>query len=133
MLGSRRPRSGSYALGVAALTAACSQSGPASPFPTVAPNRGQQAHPAPAANNTLWYIAKAPHPNAAKLYVNWVLSKEGSALWSKNSQVNARRVDVPVFDELTYPKPGVQYLRSDDERLLPEMQKTQDIAKSLLD
>ena len=86
-----------------------------------------------AANNTLWLLKNAPHPNAAKLWVNWILSKEGSTLWSKNSQINPRRVDVPMYDEVTYPKPGVQYPRSDDERLLPEMQRTQDIAKSLLD
>jgi ABC-type Fe3+ transport system substrate-binding protein len=86
-----------------------------------------------AANNTLWLLKNAPHPNAAKVWVNWILSKEGSALWSKNSQINARRVDVPIYDDETYPKAGVQYPRSDDERLLPEMQRTQDIAKSLLD
>jgi iron(III) transport system substrate-binding protein len=86
-----------------------------------------------AANNTVWLLKNAPHPNAAKLWVNWILSKEGSTLWSKNAQVNARRLDVPVYDEVTYPKLGVEYMRSDDERLLPEMQRTQDIAKSLLD
>jgi len=41
-------------------------------------------------------INRAPHPNAAKLYVNWVLSKEGSTLYAKANGVPSLRVDVPT-------------------------------------
>jgi iron(III) transport system substrate-binding protein len=47
-----------------------------------------------AANMSL--VNRAAHPNAAKLYVNWVLSKEGSALYSKANGVPSLRVDVPA-------------------------------------
>jgi iron(III) transport system substrate-binding protein len=46
----------------------------------------------------------APHPNAAKVYVNWALTREGQASWVQASQKwnppgwNSRRLDVPPSD-----------------------------------
>ncbi len=37
----------------------------------------------------------APHPNAAKLFLNWVLSKEGSSVFAPASEFPSTRVDVP--------------------------------------
>ncbi|MDZ4247574.1 MAG: extracellular solute-binding protein, partial [Dehalococcoidia bacterium] len=39
---------------------------------------------------------KAPHPNAAKLYANWLLSKEGMTLWSTITGWPPTRKDVPT-------------------------------------
>lgn len=38
---------------------------------------------------------RAPNPDAAKLFVNWLLSREAQAEWSKSGSVNSRRTDVP--------------------------------------
>lgn len=35
-----------------------------------------------------------PHPNAAKVFVNWPLSKEGQELWGKAHGQPTRRLDV---------------------------------------
>jgi len=43
-------------------------------------------------------ISKAPHPNATKLFVNWILSKEGQSAWQKYTEVNSLRVDIPKND-----------------------------------
>ncbi len=40
---------------------------------------------------------KAPHPNAAKLYANWVISREGGEIMSKYSGYISARLDVPTF------------------------------------
>ena len=32
-------------------------------------------------NGTLSYFNRAPHPNAAKVAVNWLLSREGQTAW----------------------------------------------------
>ncbi|MBI4331890.1 MAG: extracellular solute-binding protein [Chloroflexi bacterium] len=37
---------------------------------------------------------KLPHPNAAKLFVNWLLTKEGSSLFSKGNSQPSARLDV---------------------------------------
>ncbi len=86
-----------------------------------------------AGSTMLWLVTKAPHPNAAKLFVNWVLTKEGSTIFSKNIGFDSRRTDVPVVDPESLPQKGVDYVRIDLEEVLEEIQKTQDIAKALLD
>jgi len=42
---------------------------------------------------TVNLIERAPHPNAARLYINWLLSKEGQLAWQK-SGYNSARVDI---------------------------------------
>ena len=42
-------------------------------------------------DHVLHYANKAPNPNASKVFVNWVLSKEGSTVYSNLSQDNGRR------------------------------------------
>jgi ABC-type Fe3+ transport system substrate-binding protein len=39
-------------------------------------------------------IKNAPHPNAAKVFVNWLLSKEGQEIYSKAQGQATRRLDV---------------------------------------
>jgi len=85
-----------------------------------------------AGSNNLWIVAKAPHPKAAQVFVNWVLTKEGSSVYAPNASINSRRLDVPAVDEAVRPVKGVKYLRSDDESLLEPGIKTQEMAKALL-
>src|SRR5690606_1930848 len=40
-----------------------------------------------------------PSPNATKVFLHWLLSKEGATSFSESIQQNVRRKDVPVFDE----------------------------------
>ena len=40
------------------------------------------------------FVANAPHPNAAKVYLNWFFTKEGQTLYSVNSIVVSLRKDV---------------------------------------
>jgi iron(III) transport system substrate-binding protein len=56
-------------------------------------------------------VSKAPHPNATKLFVNWVLSKEGQAAWQKHTEVNSLRVDISKSDlpPDDVPQKGVNY------------------------
>jgi iron(III) transport system substrate-binding protein len=48
---------------------------------------------------TLSLLNKAPHPNAARLFVNWFLSRKGQTalqnLGDPNDPPNSRRVDIP--------------------------------------
>ena len=56
-------------------------------------------------------MSKAPHPNAAKLFVNWVLSREGQSAWQKYAEVNSLRMDIPKSDLAAddVPQKGVDY------------------------
>jgi iron(III) transport system substrate-binding protein len=57
-------------------------------------------------------LNKAPHPNAAKVYLNWLLSRDGQYEISKAISIPSRRIDVPT-DHLTEikqpPKPGSRH------------------------
>jgi len=44
---------------------------------------------------TLMLLTKAPHPNAAKVFVNWLLSRAGQTEWATHTLANSRRLDVP--------------------------------------
>ncbi len=47
----------------------------------------------------LAFLKNAPHPNAAIVYINWVLSQKTQAAMSKNIGINSARADVPVVDK----------------------------------
>lgn len=51
---------------------------------------------APASNGSgvIGVVKGPPHPNAAKLFVNWLLSKEGQELYTKVMHQSTRRLDV---------------------------------------
>jgi iron(III) transport system substrate-binding protein len=63
----------------------------------------------------LCLINRAPHPNAAKVFTNWLLSKEGQLQWQKKSDNNSLRIDIPkgmLTDPRSVPKEGVKYLNA---------------------
>lgn len=58
------------------------------------------------------------HPNAARLFLNWVLSKEAAIMWQRATDTQSARVDVPI-DSLSQDhirKPGMKYFDSDQEQ-----------------
>jgi iron(III) transport system substrate-binding protein len=85
-----------------------------------------------AGNRTMWYIKNAPHPNAAKVYMNWHLTREAGLITSQQVEENSRRADVPVFDESTALQKGLDYVFVDSEAMLDEIEKTQALAKTLI-
>lgn len=44
---------------------------------------------------TLSLLNRAPHPSAAKVFINWLLSREGQLAWQKNTNRNSLRMDIP--------------------------------------
>jgi ABC-type Fe3+ transport system substrate-binding protein len=85
-----------------------------------------------ASGSAVWLLNRAPHPNAARLFVNWLLSREAQAAWAKELQTNSRFVGVEPGDPHTIVPPGVGLTQIDSEELLPDIVKTQDLAKQLI-
>jgi ABC-type Fe3+ transport system substrate-binding protein len=54
-------------------------------------------------------INNPPHPNAAKVFLNWLLSKDGQSAWSRITQENSRRLDVTEGPRDTRPDPNRRY------------------------
>ena len=63
---------------------------------------------------------KAPHPHAARLYINWLLTKEGQTLLAKGLAYASRRLDVPTdhLPSFMAPEKGVSYFEADHEDTL---------------
>jgi iron(III) transport system substrate-binding protein len=64
-----------------------------------------------ASNGTISVVKNTPHPNAAKAYLNYLLSNEGQVAWSKASGLASLRRDVPRdhIPEILLPQEGVSY------------------------
>ncbi len=67
-----------------------------------------------AAGGTLGIPSRAPHPNAAKVFINWFLSREGQIALQKFGRPdahNSRRIDIPKEDVDPYNRlePGKKY------------------------
>jgi len=48
------------------------------------------------ASGSLGMLNRAPHPNAAKVYINWLLSKEGQTAFARETGYISARLDVPT-------------------------------------
>ena len=59
----------------------------------------------------LGLMNRAPRPNAAMVFINWFLDREGQTAWSRALDLQTRRVDVSLEHIPTYlrMKPGVKY------------------------
>jgi len=76
-------------------------------------------------------VNKSPHVNAATVYVNWLLSKEGQTAWATTVSRPSRRIDVPRVAGMS-PEPGIDYFDIDREERVPLRDKAQEISKSVL-
>ena len=76
---------GKYAFGIGArdVDTAMMQGLPLNQF---LPGSLKEGSSVTAYNGTLSYFSRAPHPNAAKVAVNWLLSREGQSTWLDSNQ-----------------------------------------------
>jgi len=65
--------------------------------------------------NVVWAMNKAPHPAAQKLFINYLLTKEGQTMFQDITGSDSLRIDIPkdsVKPDLLR-HPGVDYIRFD--------------------
>jgi iron(III) transport system substrate-binding protein len=86
------------------------------------------------ANGSVALIKQAPHPNAAKLYLNWLLSRDGQTQWTQLSGYLSRRLDVPRdhVDPIQVPKDGIEYQPNYKERYVRLKSEIVPVLKQLL-
>src|SRR5213593_1667507 len=65
-------------------------------------------------NGSPWLLTVAnrrPNPNAARVFVNWILSKEGLEIYARDYGSATLRTDIDesYLDPRNIPKPGVNY------------------------
>ena len=88
-----------------------------------------------AASGLLAIINRAPHPNAARVFVNWLASKEGSEVFSRAQLHATTRTDVDesFLPPEVVPQRGVKYFDSYDwEFTLSTKEKVRNLLAKLL-
>lgn len=80
------------------------------------------------------YISRAPHPNAARVFMNWVLTQSAEQRIAQITGSNLRRVDIPQMspDKTVDPAHADQYVAHQTEPLLEPRKKAQQLGKELL-
>lgn len=86
------------------------------------------------ATGSMFLFRKAPHPNAAKLYANWIFSREGQMAYQSafNPPHNSRRKDIPVNDPTTFPDPNRKYYNNSKESSIKDLEVTQKLLEQLV-
>ncbi|MDP2647358.1 MAG: extracellular solute-binding protein [Desulfobacterales bacterium] len=81
--------------------------------------------------------ARAPHPNAAKVFVNWLLSKEGQVFAQRTMKYHSARNDIPTEGDV-HPKsmrvPGEKYFvaaNTMEKWVLEDQRKYNALAKDI--
>lgn len=70
----------------------------------------------------LYTFKERPNPNAARVFINWILSKPIQEKLAKELEQISRRTDVAVtVPDYLAPKPGVTYLDTSSEQALPKI------------
>lgn len=85
-----------------------------------------------AVSHTVLLYNKAPHPNAAKLFTNWLLTKEGQEAWCKPIPMNSARTDVEPFSPDAIATPGKKYYFSSREEEYAKQVETQKFISGLV-
>lgn len=65
---------------------------------------------------------KAPHPNATRVFTNWILTREGQIILSGSTMKHSTRIDIPppleINPDMKAREPGVKYVTPDTEEIL---------------
>jgi len=83
-------------------------------------------------------LKKAPHPNAAKVYINWLLSREGQIAQVKTALSPSLRLDIPeeILKEVLEPwerlQPDKNYIMISEWRYRKDSTQVRNLARELL-
>lgn len=78
-------------------------------------------------------INKAAHPNATKLFVNWLLTKEVQTIYSRVNLAQSARLDVPTdhLEAIRLRDEKTKYFNSEDEEFLQRENEFMTLAKEI--
>jgi iron(III) transport system substrate-binding protein len=84
---------------------------------TVPAEQFREGAPLTAGSGAVALLDRAPHPNAAKVYVNWLLSRDGQIAWQRETKEPSLRADIPQTGLLLDPpRRGQQYDNANAEQ-----------------
>lgn len=100
----------------------------------IAPVRTVEGTRATGSGGVMALPSKRPHPYAATLLINWLLTREGQAVFVKGFGSPPARLDVPPppsYNPIFLPAPGEPVLVEDEESILVKGTTFLDMAKEI--
>jgi iron(III) transport system substrate-binding protein len=85
-----------------------------------------------AVTTAMLYFDRAPHPAAARLFANWILTQEGQTILTSSLPTNSARTDVPAFEPQGVGTAGGAYYEPDREASYQHTANTQQLIQRLL-
>ncbi len=100
------------------------------PLDSVLPREGTYITPGA---GTFLLMDSMPHPQATRVFANWLLSREGLELMSRTQKVQSARTDLPVdfLPKEEVRDPRGKYYSQHSEEVLLEKEKYMDIAREI--
>jgi iron(III) transport system substrate-binding protein len=82
---------------------------------------------------TVMILNQAPHPNAMRVYLNWLLSRDGQLAWQKAVEAPSLRMDLPRegLNPADVPNPGLEYISTQHEKYMTLRTETQKLVEEL--
>jgi iron(III) transport system substrate-binding protein len=93
------------------------------PVQAVDPRQMKEGAHVTSSNGNIALANRAPHPNAARIYVNWVLSQEGGTLFSRASGDPSQRLDVPIDHVQAWELPQPGWIATHTEEALAQKEQ----------
>ena len=102
------------------------------PIAIVDPRELKEGTDVSPANGNLALFNRAPNPNAAKIYINWLLSKEGQTSFARANGYVSARLDVPTdhTEPWRVPLPGA--IKTYTKAAMQVRDKVQSLLKEVL-
>ncbi|HEY2990663.1 MAG TPA: hypothetical protein VGL11_23310, partial [Candidatus Binatia bacterium] len=82
-------------------------------------------------SNSIVLVNKAPHPNARKVFVNWLLSQNGQSAIVQEVQENSLRTDVALPEPERVVPEGKTVINSQSEEMAPRRLLVNKIAREI--
>ncbi|MBM2812057.1 MAG: ABC-type Fe3+ transport system periplasmic component [Chloroflexi bacterium] len=104
------------------------------PISRVPAGRFKEGTPVGVGGGTINIMNQAPHPNAAAVYVNWLVSREGQLAWQAATGLASLRTDiskdgVPAENQL---QPGIRYVNTTTEEFNNEADEVREFVSRAL-
>jgi len=101
------------------------------PIAVVNPRQLKEGSDVSPANGAAALYQNAPHPNAAKVYINWLLSKDGQSYFAKNMGYISARRDVSTDHTFPWrvPQPGA--IKTYDEHAMMMKKKVRVLVREV--
>lgn len=84
----------------------------------------------------LTFFKNALHPNMARVFINWILSREGAKVVTKATIKHSTRIDIgdpkEIEPEVILRDPGLKYATPDQEKYLSKTDEYAEIAREIL-